>query len=74
MYIDPCLDCFHLSSWASANMLVLTNSSFIGLHRRQLQRGDTVQSKEFELGQLRENHHAEPARFATIGFQEKASS
>ncbi|KAK1606025.1 hypothetical protein QYE76_029698 [Lolium multiflorum] len=25
----------------------------------------------FEFGQLWENHHAEPARFATIGFQEK---
>ncbi|KAK1626861.1 hypothetical protein QYE76_001176 [Lolium multiflorum] len=41
------------------------------LHRRQLQRGDTIQSKGFELGQLWENHHAEPARLATIGFQEK---
>ncbi|KAK1685000.1 hypothetical protein QYE76_045848 [Lolium multiflorum] len=48
-----------------------SSRKFARLHRRQLQRGDTVQSKGFKLGQLRENHHAEPARFATIGFKKK---
>ncbi|KAK1625907.1 hypothetical protein QYE76_000222 [Lolium multiflorum] len=36
-----------------------------------LHRGYTVQSRGLKLRHLRGEHHAEPARLATVGFQEK---
>ncbi|KAK1616808.1 hypothetical protein QYE76_022325 [Lolium multiflorum] len=40
----------------------------------QISSEDTVQSRGLKLRHLRGEHHAEPARLATVGFQEKVSS
>jgi hypothetical protein len=46
-------------------MLVLLFTDF---HRRELQRGGTVQPKGLEPGQLREIHHTESDGLASVGF------